>query len=460
MKGKQNISLLVFLAGIFLSSIAIAQSTPKNMSEKDILNIYEKQLTTGFQVRAMGESEIKKYIEKGKEGVASMEDFANSLSNLLPYRTQSSTAVLFFFFNNDTLYRFFIIPGKIKEQKVIPIKAKDLEQLNSDVYSTLHIYNLAANRAPQIRGLTPKAQKPPANMTFEKAINNATKILLPELFDEQYSNLIIIPAFSIGAFPFQLLKPYKDGSYLIDKCSFSIAPGIMDLVAIRKRMIKRNEAAEDSASFTFSNTLFVCNPDFPVNTDYIFPPLPGAKKEIENSLAYSEKYILLEGKNATRQNVMDNIRNCDVAYFATHGISDDKDPLDNNFLVLAGDKDPFLTSRNILSMRDSTFTEESKFPELVILSACQTGLGKSMEAGIFGGLARSFLIAGANQVIMSLWNVDDEATAYLMNRFVYYLQQPNLFVPSEPLRLAELDTRKKFPDPSQWASFSVYGVNY
>ena len=99
------------------------------------------------------------------------------------------------------------------------------------------------------------------------------------------------------------------------------------------------------------------------------------------------------------------------------------------------------------------------FPEMVILSACQTGLGKSMEAGV-AGLARSFLLAGSNHVIMSLWNVDDEATAYLMSRFILYLQRRNRFTPAEPLRLAILDTKKKFPHPSQWASFSLFGIDY
>ena len=100
-----------------------------------------------------------------------------------------------------------------------------------------------------------------------------------------------------------------------------------------------------------------------------------------------------------------------------------------------------------------------QFPEMVILSACQTGLGKSMEAGVVG-LARSFLLSGSNHVIMSLWNVDDEATAYLMNRFLFHLGEKTRFMPAEPLRRALLDTRKKYPKPSQWASFSLFGIDY
>jgi len=96
---------------------------------------------------------------------------------------------------------------------------------------------------------------------------------------------------------------------------------------------------------------------------------------------------------------------------------------------------------------------------MVILSACQTGLGKSMEAGV-AGLARSFLLAGSNHIIMSLWNVDDEATAYLMNRFLYYLKESSRFMPAKPLRRAVLDTKKKYPKPSQWASFSLFGIDY
>jgi len=61
---------------------------------------------------------------------------------------------------------------------------------------------------------------------------------------------------------------------------------------------------------------------------------------------------------------------------------------------------------------------------------------------------------------MSLWNVDDNATAYLMNRFIFHLQEEHRFMPAEPLRLAMLDTRLKFPKPSQWASFSLFGIDY
>jgi CHAT domain-containing protein len=452
----------------FFIQFVNAQPNKTSTSEQDILKIYEDQLTKGYMERGMSNPEIAKYIAKGKEGISSLDDFVKESELLFPNEAYSKTSILFFVFSKDTLFRFFIIPGEIKEQKAIPITKSELEQLNIDVYNALNIYNLSESRAPRQRGIQPENKKSSPDISLNKAIKNATAILLPDSFDETYKHLIVIPSFTIGAFPFQLLQPYKDSSYLIDKCSFSIAPGLLDLIAIRKRMLKRRKfeggpdsgMKEDSLSFTLDNPLFICNPSYPTNTEYIFPDLPGAKKEITGSIPFAKTYTLLEGKYATKVNVLNSIRHCDVVYFATHGVSAEKNPLDNNFLVLGGNEDPFLTSRNIMALRDSTFSSDDKFPQLVILSACQTGLGKSMEAGITAGLARSFLISGASQVIMSLWNVDDEATAYLMNRFIYHLQNNNLFSPSEPLRLAQLDTRKKFKNPAQWASFSVFGVNY
>ncbi|MEO7394532.1 MAG: hypothetical protein ABIU11_06270, partial [Chitinophagaceae bacterium] len=134
---------------------------------------------------------------------------------------------------------YFIVPGIIKEQKIIAIKKEELEKLNTDVYNALNIYDMAASSAPKKRGLKPSKKNNSIKVSFAAAIIKATKVLLPENFDTTYQHLIIVPAFSIGAFPFQLLQPYKNDSYLIDKCSFSIAPSLLDLFALRKRIKKK-----------------------------------------------------------------------------------------------------------------------------------------------------------------------------------------------------------------------------
>ncbi|MEZ4826234.1 MAG: CHAT domain-containing protein [Bacteroidia bacterium] len=98
---------------------------------------------------------------------------------------------------------------------------------------------------------------------------------------------------------------------------------------------------------------------------------------------------------------------------------------------------------------------------LVILSACQTGLGQSQDTGVIG-LSRAFQLAGAENIIMSLWSVDDSATNSLMQLFMQKIHEPHRFFPCEPLRQAMLEYRKQNPEaePIYWASFSTFGIPY
>ena len=294
---------------------------------------------------------------------------------------------------------------------------------------------------------------------------------MPALFDPATKHLLIIPALNIGTIPFHLLQPYNNYTYLADKCSFTIVPSLVDLVALRSKILKKTSQYWDGGklppdfdssdfsgiqkkNYALENVLFVANPSYPTHELFSFPDLPGAKKEIDSAKQYAHNYKVLTGGSATKDSVLKYLVEADVAYFATHGIADQEDPMGKSFLVLAG-KDAYLTAKEIMSLR----SDFSALPKMIILSACQTGLGKSLEAGT-AGLARSFLLGGSNHVIMSLWNVDDDATAYLMSRFVYHLQTPHYFMPAEPLRLAIVDTKKRYKNPAQWASFSLFGIDY
>jgi CHAT domain-containing protein len=446
--------------------------------------VYKQQLGEMFQSRGVSPAE-ELFRRFRDNAISSNNEFAKVLGQL--FSANRGIGILLYFYNKDTLKRIFFEPGIIKEEKSIIIRKDSLLQLARDIYNSLYLYQYTVNRAPRLK--TSKDAKrgadelePIARYSFPAIISRATRILLPGSFDKRYKHLIIIPAFNIGTIPFHLLRPYNDSSFLIEHCSFTITPGLFDLVAMRLRML--NEKIKflsshegfltdpfdkvfshrdsirfklrDSLSFSLDSPLFVCDPDYPTNTKYIFPKLPGTKTEIEYAKRSAKKYELLEGANATREKVIKSLGSCDVAYFATHGIADSTDPMNKSYLVLSGNKDPFLTAKDIMDLRFSTTFHA---PELVILSACQTGLGKAMEAGVTG-LARSFLITGSNNVIMSLWSVDDNATAYLMSRFIFYLQQKQVYTPSEPLRLAEVDTMKKFPEPAKWAGFSIFGLDY
>ncbi|MEX0636214.1 MAG: CHAT domain-containing protein [Ferruginibacter sp.] len=460
---------LLFILLWLKADVAFSQNSPL-LNNNNIYRIYEDQYSDLLKTRGVPNDDITNLLKNyGTNQLNSDSAFAHLLQQL--YSRERGIGLLFYFFNNDTLRRAYFRPGELIEVKYIPIKRANLLQLGADINQSLNLYEMSENRSPQLRG-NEVLFMPTRKITFKTAIKNATEILIPANFDLNTKHLLIVPALNIGTIPFHLLQPYKNQTHLIERCSFTIVPSLIDLVGLRTKVLKKENmgwddgklpssfdgvssfSLVDKKKFLFKNPLFVSNPVYPSDSFFVFPPLPGAEREINAVKQYAPKYVLLKGAEAHKVAVLKNLKTADVAYFATHGIADQDDPMGKSFLVLSGSS-PYLTAKEIMGLR-SSFTN---LPELVILSACQTGLGKSMEAGT-AGLARSFLLGGSMHVIMSLWNVDDDATAYLMSRFVYHLQTPHRFMPAEPLRLAVLDCKKIYKNPAQWASFSLIGIDY
>jgi CHAT domain-containing protein len=179
-----------------------------------------------------------------------------------------------------------------------------------------------------------------------------------------------------------------------------------------------------------------------VEDGWIFPPLPGAEAEAR----YAHKLYgghFFVGERATAENFMDHAGESDLIVFAAHAAADSEEPLDGSFLALTGSR---------LTPRDIQVLKLERGPT-VVLSACQTGLGQSMNGGVVG-LARAFQIAGAANTVMSLWDIDDEATGFLMQTFYKEL---NVWGSAESVRRAMLETRRRYPSPEKWAGFSNFG---
>jgi CHAT domain-containing protein len=96
--------------------------------------------------------------------------------------------------------------------------------------------------------------------------------------------------------------------------------------------------------------------------------------------------------------------------------------------------------------------------QLVVLSACQTGLGKKMKGEGQLSLTRGFMYAGALRVVSSLWKVDDEATAQLMKRFYQGMLKDNMS-PAAALRAAQVSMweEKRWRAPYYWSGFILQG---
>ena len=99
--------------------------------------------------------------------------------------------------------------------------------------------------------------------------------------------------------------------------------------------------------------------------------------------------------------------------------------------------------------------------ELVVLSACESGLGDVKRAEGTVGLQRALLAKGARSVLVSLWSVSDAATALLMQQFYsHWLDDPDRPSKAEALRRAQADVRARaeFKEPQYWAAFQLVGA--
>lgn len=145
-----------------------------------------------------------------------------------------------------------------------------------------------------------------------------------------------------------------------------------------------------------------------------------------------------------------------ILHFATHGLLNSRNPELSGLVLSLVDpqgnprQDGFLLAHEIgnLDLR----------AHLVVLSACQTGLGDEIRGEGLVSLTRSFMQAGVPKVVVSLWNVNDHATAELMTRFYRGLIKKGL-PPSSALRCAQLSMRNKpeWSSPYFWAPFTFQG---
>jgi CHAT domain-containing protein len=117
--------------------------------------------------------------------------------------------------------------------------------------------------------------------------------------------------------------------------------------------------------------------------------------------------------------------------------------------VFAGANDPKAVGRGIVTGEALVDLDLSGL-ELVVLSACETGLGEvNGGEGVFG-LQRAFHLAGTRNVVCSLWKVPDRTTAALMGRFYHHLWEDNV-PPLQALRKAQLDIYRNPDKTGQWA---------
>jgi CHAT domain-containing protein len=184
-------------------------------------------------------------------------------------------------------------------------------------------------------------------------------------------------------------------------------------------------------------------------------PLPNTRYEVEGIAALYPTSMSTThlGRAATKTSVQqENLTEYKRIHFATHAFIDERRP-ERSGIVLssAGQEDGVLRINDILALKLNA--------DLVVLSACQTGLGKLMRGEGISGLTRAFLFAGTPRVVASLWNVNDAATTDLMKTF--YRKMQDGLAPARALQAAKLEMMRSgvaaYRAPYFWAAFVLVG---
>lgn len=165
---------------------------------------------------------------------------------------------------------------------------------------------------------------------------------------------------------------------------------------------------------------------------------------------------VFSGFGATKQVFLEQARaGHRILHLATHGIIDSERPALSSVLLSGfrsdgSQLDGHLRLQDVYGLRIDA--------DLVVLSGCETALGRQVRGEGFIGLTRGFIYAGANSVIASLWRVEDAATAYFMEQFYRGLIEDDLS-PAAALRAAQLAvaSRPRWRQPYYWAGFVIQG---
>jgi CHAT domain-containing protein/Tfp pilus assembly protein PilF len=195
-----------------------------------------------------------------------------------------------------------------------------------------------------------------------------------------------------------------------------------------------------------------------VTRDGGFSRLIGSRREAITIASLAEKGKVLKALDfdASRDTATsEELSKYRFIHIATHGLLNSKNPELSGIVLSLVDKDGkqqrgFLKLNEIYNLKLNA--------ELVVLSGCQTGLGKEIRGEGLVGLTRGFMYAGARSVVASLWNVQDLTTSDLMVSF-YQAMLKGGKKPAEALRLAQIEMFKKArkSNPYYWAGFTFQG---
>ena len=284
--------------------------------------------------------------------------------------------------------------------------------------------------------------------------------------------LLILPDGPLHRLPFGALR--AGSRFLIEQKPLHTALSLTVYGTVRAPSESPNAAAGPAKLVAFGDPLFPKGPKAqrdlgPALRGFNWTPLPNTRREVERIAEVYPGASVYLGEQATEERAKSVGRDVRVLHFATHGYTDDRSPLDSA-LVLTMPEELRAGRENGLLQVWEIFESVRLDADLVVLSSCESALGRELSGEGLVGLTRAFQYAGARSVVASLWSVADRVTAELMTRFYRHyaaglpkdeaLRAAQMELIRGPVRLTTSKGQAMKMDASApffWAAFELFG---
>ena len=310
--------------------------------------------------------------------------------------TDQQTAVLEYTVAGNQLIMFMIGQNEVHVEQFSVSKEQSLENQLTTWVSNFKDAILSNASRTELRNQSNKLYdtliKP-----FEEELSN-------------YQNLIIVPDGALAYLPFEALS--RGDQYLIENFRIKYEPSLTSLTLLN-----------DTESLDRKDLLAVAGSQFSENNvggirKGNLSALPSTIIEVDSIASHFEQVAMLKDDQVSEQELKNLLleNNYQYIHLATHGIIDENRPSRSGLALSAG-SEITVSSKEDGMLRSSEIFGLNLNSDMVVLSACNTGLGKVVDGEGMLGMQRSFFYAGTSTVAVSLWNVYDRSTATFMNEF-------------------------------------------
>ena len=382
----------------------------------------------------------------------------HSLNEIENETLTSNSALLEYFISDNSLFIFLLKNNSL-----------DIEEISLDVSLNELVNNFRASLS---------------NLNFEGFVSSAEKLysilIKPVKYElNDINKIFIIPDGVLNYLSFESLLSrapsnseeinFSDLDYLIKEYEISYYYSFATLVEFKSiSSVSKNNfigfapvfdddnSIKKTITSIFSTEAFT-NSTRSVNVENkVYSSLPESEKELKGILnLYQEKNLqgIIYTHNSAKEELIksDEIKNYKYIHIASHGFINEEKPNLSGILFTKEEKgeDGILYANEIYNLNLDA--------DLVVLSACESGLGKIIKGEGLIGLTRGLLFAGAKNVVVSLWQVADKSTSELMIEFYKNILSGESY--SESLRNAKLKLIKdgKYSYPLEWSPFILIG---